>query len=325
MHATEGLREALEALPLAIEDVRVTSGAVALASYGNEPRPTSTVVLRGKGHSGYGEHLGWTEAEHAGFRERSATLGAGTWRLDKWARGLASFPPYDRAALEAAAIDLALRQRGLSLLELARSAPSPVRYVLSLGRLEDPVAEAERMGSEDLELKIDVDPAWPDETWHRIVDFGRVAVIDFKLGGQTADHERAHGFVEYAWVEDPQPGPVPWSPSLLTRLSVDGPVTSVAALDSSVPLPAAVNVKAARMGGVLEAISCLERCRRRGLVSYIGGMFEVGVGRKQSLVLATLACPDGPNDIAPLVVEGSRPPRLLAEGSAPGFAGDPAS
>jgi O-succinylbenzoate synthase len=104
---------------------------------------------------------------------------------------------------------------------------------------------------------------------------------------------------------------------------VDAPVTSVAALAALAPAPAAVNVKPARMGGVLEAIACLELCHRRGLAANVGGMFEVGVGRQHSLALAALACPDGPNDIAPLLGEGPRTARLIVDANAPGLGGDP--
>ena len=49
----------------------------------------------------------------------------------------------------------------------------------------------------------------------------------------------------------------------------------------------------------------------------------MGVARQQSLVLAALACPDGPNDIAPLLWVDPRPTRLVVDAKAPGFGGDP--
>jgi len=319
----DGLRAALEALPLRIDNVLVHSSHVALSSYADGPRPTSTVTLQGDGASGYGEHVGWTDASHAAFRDSAAAVPRGSWLLGAWAARLASLPPYDRAALEAAAIDLALRQHGTNLPRFVALVPRPVRYVVSFARVADPVAEAERLVRGDLELKIDADPAWSDETWRRLAALDRVAVIDFKQEGDVADHERAHGCMRDAWIEDPRPGSVAWSPALLRRLSADAPVTSVAALEALAPAPAAVNVKPARMGGVLEAITCLELCQRRGLAAYVGGMFEVGVGRQQSLALAALACPDGPNDIAPLLGEGPRTARLIVDANAPGLGGDP--
>jgi hypothetical protein len=80
-----------------------------------------------------------------------------------------------------------------------------------------------------------------------------------------------------------------------------------------------VNVKPARMGSVLEALTCLARCAAEGIPTYMGGMFEVGIGRAQLRALAALACPDGPNDVAPLVGEPGRTARLGVDEDAPGF------
>jgi L-alanine-DL-glutamate epimerase-like enolase superfamily enzyme len=71
----------------------------------------------------------------------------------------------------------------------------------------------------------------------------------------------------------------------------------------------AVNVKPARMGGVLEALRCAATCAAAGIDVYVGGMFEVGIGRTQLHTLAALLCPDGPNDVAPLGVGEAPPPR----------------
>jgi len=64
--------------------------------------------------------------------------------------------------------------------------------------------------------------------------------------------------------------------------------------------PGAVNLKPARMGGVLEVLRLAARLDKRGVPFYLGGMFEVGIGRTQLHVLAAVLCPDGPNDVAPL-------------------------
>src|SRR5438552_11688921 len=237
----------------------------------------------------------------------------GRWaRLGEWAEAMrARFTdPCERAALEAAAIDLALQQAGTSLLALAGVAPRPVRYVVSYGRLRDPMADSEP----GVELKLDVDPGWDEATW---ASLRRVAVLDFKGTGSPADHERAHRAVPEALIEDALAGP--WSASLSTRLSFDAPFTSARALDALPVRPAAVNLKPARMGGVLEALACAERCAREGIDVYVGGMFEVAVGRRQLRTLAALLCPDAPNDVAPLVPP-ERPPRLAVDVSAPGFA-----
>jgi hypothetical protein len=76
------------------------------------------------------------------------------------------------------------------------------------------------------------------------------------------------------------------------------------------------------MGGLLEMLAAATACRARGIAVYVGGMFEVGVGRRQLQALAALLCPDGPNDVASIARTGetpSRPARIEVDGSAPGF------
>ena len=301
---------ALAALPVVVDQVECRVGAVRVPSYPGGVRPTSEVRLG----EGRGECVAWTAEAHAALRGRIADLPRGRWaHLGDWAAAMRErfADPYERAALEAAAIDLALRQAGTNLFALAGIAPRAVRYVVSYGRLRDPMADAEP----GVELKLDVDPAWDEAVYAALRR--RVAVLDFKGTGSAADHERAHRAVPEALVEDALAGP--WSASLAARLGLDAPITSARALDTLPVRPAAVNLKPARMGGVLEALSCAERCAREGIQLYVGGMFEVGVGRRQLRTLAALLCPDAPNDVAPLVPP-ERPPRLSPDSSGPGFA-----
>lgn len=307
------LRAALVALPIRIDSVECEVAGVRLASYPGGVRPTSVVHLG----DGRGENVAWTMAAHEAFRSRLKTVPSGQWTLGAWAAVVAErfTDPYERGALEAAAIDLALRQAGTDIAGLVGAVPGPVRYVISFERVPDPVARAvdERA---DVDLKIDVDPGWDDATFGALGALGRVAVLDFKGGGTPADHERAHDAVPRAVIEDPG-GAAGWSRSLRQRLGFDAAVTSAAALDALPVRPAAVNLKPARMGGVLEALACAARCGEARIAIYVGGMFEAGPGRAQLAALAALLCPDGPNDIAPLSGEG-HPSRLVVS-RAPGF------
>ena len=83
-----------------------------------------------------------------------------------------------------------------------------------------------------------------------------------------------------------------------------------------------MNVKPARMGGVLEALAAIAACAAAGIPSYLGGMFEVGVGRAQLQTLAALFAPEMPNDVAPIGVGGTPPtwpPRLVLPATGVGF------
>jgi L-alanine-DL-glutamate epimerase-like enolase superfamily enzyme len=312
----------LAALPLVVEHVRCRVAPVAVPTYPSIRRPSSIVTLLGAGTHGSGEHVGWTDQAHARFRRSVLDTPRGRASLGDWIAAMRErmAEPYDRAALEAAAIDLALHQHATNLFVLAGvAAPSPVRYVVSFARTPDPGSEAGRHPA--IELKIDADPGWDDAVYAGLAALGRVAVLDFKGTGRVADHLRAHRALPDALLEDPTPDTEPWPPTLLARLSVDAPMTSADALDALPVRPAAVNVKPARMGGVLEALACIGRCTAAGIAVYLGGMFETGVGRAQLRTLASLFAADGPNDIAPLLTANiaSRPSRLVVDGTRPGF------
>jgi L-alanine-DL-glutamate epimerase-like enolase superfamily enzyme len=318
----EAIRAALGALAVTIEEVGSTVGAVAVASYPDGPRPHSVVTLRGAGAAGRGEHVGWSEAAHVACRDRALpVVPRGRWRLEAWSAALAGVvpEPYDRAALEAAAIDLALRQAGVSLFTLLGRPALPVRYVVSFGRVADPAAEARRHG---VMVKVDADPAWEEDVLAALAATGRVAVLDWKNTGQRAEHERAHRLLPEALIEDPCWALAPWSAGLHRRLSADAPLARATDVHRLPVQPAAANLKPARMGGVLEALAGAAACQARGIAVYLGGMFEVDVGRRQLQALAALLCPEGPNDVAPIARPGDepvRPPRLLVDPEHPGF------
>jgi len=322
--AAAALIARLAALPLVVDGGTCAVAEVAVASYPGGRRPSSVVTLAGDGAEGSGEHVGWTLADHERFRDATAaSVPRGARLLGEWVAEMhrRTGDGYARAALEAAAIDLALRQQRSNLFALAGRPPRPVRYVVSFARRADPAAEARRLlrDTPGLALKIDVDPAWGDDVYAALAAVGPVAVLDFK--GSGADPARAHRFLPAALLEDPLPGP--WAPAVARRISFDAPLACAADLTTLPVRPAAVNVKPARMGGILEALRAVAACQAAGIAVYLGGMFEVGVGRRQLHALAALFAPDGPNDVAPIGVgdaRPARPPRLTLDGHGPGFA-----
>jgi len=320
----EAVADALGRLSVVIERAAIASAEHHLPSYPWGARPTSVVALAGGGVVGCGEHVGWTAEAHAAFRGVGLPMSRGTIAEFSAALREKVAHPYDRAALETAAIDLALRQQGLSLFTLSGVTAQPVRYVASFEKRPDAVAHARmlRAAAPGVELKIDVDPAWGDELLRALAGVGGVAVLDFKESGATDDHERAHRCCPEALIEDPAPAGAPWSATLRRRLSADAAIVSAAAVDALPEPPAAVNLKPARMGGMLELLAAAARCRALGIAVYVGGMFEVGPGREQLQALAALLCPDAPNDVAPIALDARpavRPPRLIVDGARPGL------
>ena len=318
----ERLQAALAGLTVAVEQVSCRCATIAVPDYPEGDRPTGVVTLAGGEQRGTGEHVAFTMHEQQAFRDDVvARVPRGRGRLDAFVDAIRTLTskPYERAALEGAAIDLALRQARTNCARLLGLEPRPARYVLSFGPTADPLAAVAAAG--DLDVKLDVDPRWDDRTLAALAASGRVAVLDWKGGGARPDHERLHTALPQAFVEDPAPAGAPWSATLRARLAADAAVTTAADVEASGSSPAAVNLKPARMGGVLEALDAAARCARLGREIYLGGRWEVGPGRQQLRVLAALLAPDAPNDIAPLAHAGLRPPRLHIDPAAVGFTG----
>lgn len=310
----DALRGRLLRLPLRVDRITVETREIAIPSYPGGPRPTSRVLLSGAGCHGCGEHVGWTLAEHMRFAAACTRLPTTDTHCvgDLYATLRETLPEvHDRAAVEAAAVALALRQHRTDLASLLGRSPRPVRYVVSLDARSDPLPRIreERLRQPAVKLKLDVDPSWDDALLDRIAREGGVAILDFKGRGSARDHERfAQRFPE-SLLEDALAPEKLCRDALRARRSLDAPLDAKCALGSIAPRPAAVNVKPARVGGILDALILARDAARLGCTLYFGGMFEVGVGRLQLRALAALLSPDGPNDIAP-ILPPNRPERL---------------
>lgn len=308
------LHDGLMQLPIRIESRRVALAEVpAVGYYEGAPRPTAMLVLEGKGHRGRGECVAWCREDQERFRDFCHTVELEvTTDVEGVSREIRdrSDDPYQRAAFEAAAIDLALRQAETNLFELAHRPVLPVRWCWSLAAMADPLPSVRELLSESpgARIKLDVDiTGWSMKIWASLASTDRIVVLDFKRGGDFDQILRAHRSIPDAWIEDPPP--IPRHPasesatklaSVLGRVSLDGYVDRAEVVENP-PFPVAgINIKAPRMGGALEALQALEACRRRGLAAYMGGMFEVGVGRDQARVLASLFTNDAWNDLAPI-------------------------
>jgi hypothetical protein len=325
------LVERLSALPVAIDDLRVERGAVAVADYYEETRPSGIAVLRGGGLAGYGECVAWTPAEQAEFAAACNRL---TLPSDLSVGELSAFlaqeldDPYHRAAVEGAAIDLALRQAGTNPFELSGNPARPVAFCRSIGALDDPAAAVAAMLERDPHARIKIDvPAggWPPPTWEALAGTERIVVLDFKRGSDLDQVRLAHAAIPEAWLEDPPVGAVTLDPKGAWHdlVALDGYVFAAVDLDDPEIPPAALNVKAPRVGGWMEALRCLEECRHRGLHAYVGGMFEVGPGRLQSRVLASLFTAEAWNDVAPIGAAGDVSSPLEQTDRYAGFAPEP--
>ncbi|MGH7566667.1 MAG: hypothetical protein ACREK2_07535 [Gemmatimonadota bacterium] len=303
------LADRLASLPVAIDGLAVERAAISVTGYyDGARRPTGIAVLSGAGKQGRGECVAWTPREQDAFTAACARLDVPSATIGELSLLLAEKldDPYHRAAVEGAAIDLALRQAETNPFALAGRAAELVAFCWSIGRDADPLSAIGALLAENPEarIKIDVPPdGWPAAIWEALADIRRIVVLDFKRESDLDQVRLAHAALPEAWLEDPpaQAFTLDRHGDWVRRVSLDGYVLAAVDLDDPEIPPAAVNVKAPRVGGWLEALRCLEKCRRRELHAYVGGMFEVDVGRSQARVLASLFTSDAWNDLAPLL------------------------
>jgi hypothetical protein len=302
----------LRDLDLVVERVRTERESVDVSTF---TRATTTAVLSGDGQEGHGEDVTYNVEDHEWFPQLEApgatTLGEFSAALDevRLFRGEAKMQAsthYRRWALESAALDLALRQNGLSLGTAIGREYRPVRFVVSTR--EDALPWLEHNPA--LELKLDPENDWDRPLMERLAATGRVRVLDFKAYYKGTpvdvipDPELYRAAVELfpdAVLEDASLegdcGVV--LQGLGHRLSFDAPIHSVDDLRALPVEPGWLNVKPSRFGQLEHLLACIEHCETKGIRMYGGGQFELGVGRSHIQVLASLFYPDGPNDVAP--------------------------
>jgi L-alanine-DL-glutamate epimerase-like enolase superfamily enzyme len=289
-------------------------------------RRTTVVRLRGAGEEGVGEDVTYDGEEQTRQQSRGPVLPfAGNWTIDSFSQQLATLPlfehepaqhaflDYRRWAFESAALDLALRQAGVSLGDAVGRAPQPVTFVVSGGLGEPPTTERVRqiLGAyPGLRFKLDARPSWTDDLVAELVELGCVDSIDFKghYTGTVVDnppdpplYRRIVDAFPDAWLEDPALNDEtrrilePHS----DRVTWDAPIHSVADIEALLWPPRTVNVKPSRFGTVGRLFAAYDFCAEHAIAAYGGGQFELGPGRGHIQLLAALFHPNTPNDVAP--------------------------
>ena len=293
------LFDAVKNLTLAIERVELQAHALPLKHF---TRRTTVFHLHGAGHEGLGEDVTYEEEHHADVEIPDLT---GEHTLDSFSALVADEPGYRVWGLEASALDLALRQAGLSLAEAVGRKAEPVRFVVS----QSAVRELRELYPA-IRFKLDASDSWTDEVVAELAGTGAVDVVDLKglYEGDwldaTASAELygrvAEGFPD-AWLEDArltdETGPA--LAAHHDRLTWDFPIHSVEDVDALAFPPRCLNSKPSRFGSVRRLFAFYDACAERGIAIYGGGQFELGPGRGQIQHLASLFHPDAPNDVAP--------------------------
>ena len=317
--------ERVAGLPVAIERcellplVRDTSGGFTKVSI--------VVRLSGGGHEGEGEDVTWDQIDQIELLRGGDQLAwlRGSRTFDEFSTllGLANLFPVDpirdsarfyrRWAFESAALDLALRQSGLSLQDVVGREAQPVNFVASVRIGEPPslLPLHERLGVDPaLRFKLDPTPGWDDALVGELARLGCVHVVDMKGSYRNAGvamdpeaglYRRVIEGLPEAWIEDPavEDGTAGLLEAHRERITWDEPIHSVADIEALPWRPRMLNLKPARFGSVRALFDAYDHCAAHGIGAYGGGMFEQGPGRGQLQYLAALFHPDGPNDIAP--------------------------
>jgi hypothetical protein len=293
------LYDSVKDLPLVVDRVEHDQLAHPL---GFMTRRTTVFHLHGGRHEGVGEDVTYEEAHHEDVALPDLT---GEHTLDSVSQLVSDAPGYRRWGLESAALDLALRQAGLSLSEAVGREPQPVRFVVSQRAAHEWLAV-----SPGVRFKLDALDAWTDEMVAELAATGAVDVVDLKglYEGEWVDATPsaelygrvAQAFAD-AWLEDPRltDETRPVLEPHRERITWDFPIHSVADVDALEFPPRCLNSKPSRFDSVRNLFDFYDACGERGIEVYGGGQFELGPGRGQVQHLASLFHADAPNDVAP--------------------------
>jgi L-alanine-DL-glutamate epimerase-like enolase superfamily enzyme len=343
--------DALSDLPLEIEGYELQPLELHLPAF---ERLCTVIHLWGAGEDGLGEDVTYDAVDHIALQDAGPTLDlTGYATLGEFCEmvgELDTFPAepqrdvsrlYRRWAFESAALDLALRQAGKGLAEVVGREPQPVDFVASM-RLgsEDSPSSIETLRAKldpypSLRFKLDPTNDWTDELIAELAQTGAVDSLDLKGFYKdtpvdvVTDPELYAKLIEAfpdAWLEDPDVNAEtrPILEPVRDRLTWDAPIHSIADIEALPWPPKMVNIKPSRVGGLRQLCEAYDYCAEHGIGAYGGGQWELGVGRGQIQVLASLFHPDTPNDTAPRGYNAAEPepglptsplePRLSATG-----------
>jgi hypothetical protein len=321
------LFERVADLPLVVEGASLEPLAYEIP--GRFVRRTTVVRLRGGGREGVGEDVTYDGELQLAFQAEGPPAGIeGEWTLASFSASLGELPGFRTWAVESAALDLALRQAGLSLAAAVGRTARPVTFVRS-GR---PAPEWQALYPE-LRYKLDSSDDWDEELVAGLRAGGLVDVVDLKglYEGDWVDSTpsaRLYGLVAEGlpdvWLEDPRLNDetTPVLEPHRDRITWDAALYAPEDLDTLPYPPRCVNSKPSRFGTVRGLFDFYDRCEERGIAIYGGGQFELGPGRGQIQHLASLFHPDGPNDVAPTAYNFA-PAEGLPRSPLPPPAGEP--
>ena len=309
--------DALRDLPLTIE--RIETETLSHPISPEFTRKTTVIHLIGDGAEGIGEDVTYDPRQHEDqFPSSSST---GEWTIGSLSAHLDPIDMFPAGEPDQHAYRdyrrWAVRVR--SARPRAAAAPagrSGTRSAASTGRCASPPRRAPTgfpTGSRSIRRSASSRTrtrSGQTTSWRGSAGRGAIDVIDLKgqYKGTAVDtppdaelyRRVAEGFPD-AWIEDP--ALTDETDEVLLphrdRVTWDAPIHSWADVEALPFAPKCLNVKPSRFGSLERLFEFYDRCAEQGIALYGGGQWELGPGRGQIQLLASLFSADGPNDTAP--------------------------
>ena len=320
------LYDTVRELPLSIEGYRLEPLEREVAR-GFTLRRT-VVVLYGRGEEGRGEEVDYDPRAQERFQADEGKLPfPGEHTLDSFSLLQAGQTEYRRWGFESAALDLALRQAGRSLGEAVGREPQPLGFVVSTRTAKPRVGSGSTPICSSSSTRTAIGRTRSSRTLHNVetVDFKGIYRGAFGNPPDAELYARVAAAFPEAWIEDPALTPGRCARSSRTSTGSHGTRRSTNGATSRRSFkPKCLNCKPSRFGSVKRLFDFYDACAREGIALYGGGQYELGPGRDQIQLLASLFHADAPNDVAPsgynaaTPVEGLPQPPLQVD-EHPGF------
>ena len=219
-----------------------------------------------------------------------------------------------KACVEAALLDLRLREQSVSLAKFLGATKTRVASGVSVGiqnSLDDLVrVVGEYLALGYLRVKLKIEPGSDIELVKTIRrEFGDdlLLQVDANAAYTVADAEHLKELDDFnlLLIEQPLPeddlvGHIKLAKIINTPVCLDESITSLETARGALDLEACsiINIKPGRVGGYLVAKNIHDLCLSRGVPVWCGGMLETGIGRAANLALAALPGFTLPGDIS---------------------------
>ncbi len=221
--------------------------------------------------------------------------------------------PMAKAGLELAVWDLFAKQQGLPLRKLYGGSQTEVPAGVSVGIQDSESQLLDRIRAfldEGYQrIKIKIKPGWDVGVCRKV----REKFPDIRLqvdanGAYTLnDKKRLQELdgLNLLMIEQPFAPYDLWDHSRLqkemqTPLCLDESITTAETARKAVEMKSCqvINIKAGRVGGIIESIKIHDLCQNHSLPVWCGGMLESGIGRAHNVHLATLPNFRFPHDLS---------------------------